>query len=695
MMTTPHPERRFAWATYASFSNNRGSGGWKIGPQQDLGPDEAQLFTSVAPTQIDPLNPVTEFLSTDEIADLPRRFAYFAPNEQHPVGLYLQSVPAGKDATGRPGNVFTVCAVDRRPESPMGEAGWPVCRYQSPDFPTPFRSPAVNSVTLDVVSEPKINQDDQINAAWSLVNGMLGDERTALYALQIALEDPGKLPVIISHSPWDAVLWMTALSTTMPPGFARKHLSFSNFERAHRLDVDEWLGRGPAVVAVPFEDQESLRDPRLEVIHPQDIQNPPEKHTLWTALTEAIFEVKEDTLALIEELQAVEAFEDFQVRVTPTGERVTFGEALLQCLQKVCDSDGIDFADDLQAKLDAIPAELRTSVAKAGPTGEFDALSEQPGFPESPTEFTAPTSNNVGANTWIAWGHTSGHTESASREARLTPVDEPHIGQTRSDNAAERQTLSSLIKPKVREPQDPNVDNGMDPSLGTKTEGSPQGFSEPRSDRGEVTETEFVERWRQICSGYHAEGSRSITATLDLLMARDGEAGIADCRFISRQQRLPFGKEEIKRLFNNFFAIALLIESRQLPMTSGGSHLSKLVSEMIPAIGQLWSECMPVGDDQPSRKAVRNRVGRLAESLYQHFIDGGANNPAQAETIVAHLGGFIAACDAKAPGDPYSPTQFFVLEHELRECHRVRQQDIREGRQLIREHRTQHPQQAH
>ncbi|KGM18860.1 hypothetical protein MA47_04375 [Corynebacterium auriscanis] len=380
-MTTPHPERRFAWATYASFSNNRGSGGWKIGPQQDLGPDEAQLFTSVAPTQIDPLNPVTEFLSTDEIADLPRRFAYFAPNEQHPVGLYLQSVPAGKDATGRPGNVFTVCAVDRRPESPMGEAGWPVCRYQSPDFPTPFRSPAVNSVTLDVVSEPKINQDDQINAAWSLVNGMLGDERTALYALQIALEDPGKLPVIISHSPWDAVLWMTALSTTMPPGFARKHLSFSNFERAHRLDVDEWLGRGPAVVAVPFEDQESLRDPRLEVIHPQDIQNPPEKHTLWTALTEAIFEVKEDTLALIEELQAVEAFEDFQVRVTPTGERVTFGEALLQCLQKVCDSDGIDFADDLQAKLDAIPAELRTSVAKAGPTGEFDALSEQLGSP--------------------------------------------------------------------------------------------------------------------------------------------------------------------------------------------------------------------------------------------------------------------------------------------------------------------------
>lgn len=45
------------------------------------------------------------------------------------------------------------------------------------------------------------------------------------------------------------------------PGLARQQLSFSVFERAQRLDVDAWLQRGPAVVAVPFEDKDALRDP--------------------------------------------------------------------------------------------------------------------------------------------------------------------------------------------------------------------------------------------------------------------------------------------------------------------------------------------------------------------------------------------------------------------------------------------------
>lgn len=716
-MTTLHPERRFAWATYASFSNNRGSGGWKIGSQQDLGTDEAQLFTSVAPTQIDTLNPVTEFLSTDEIADLPRRFVYFAPNEQHSFGVYLQSVPAGKDATGRPGNVFTVCAVDRRPDSPMGEAGWPVCRYQSPDFPTPFRSSAVNSVTLDVVSEPKINQDDQINASWSLVNGMLGDARPALYAIQVALEDPGKLPVIISHSPWDAVLWMTALSTTMPPCFARNHLSFSNFERAHRLDVDEWLDRGPAVVAVPFEDQGLLKDPRLVVIHPQDVENPPEQQTLWTALTEAVFDVKEDTISLIEELQAAEAFDDFQVQAMPTGERATFGEALLQSLRKVCESDDKDLANDLRAKLDALPEDLCSSTATAGANTEHDtdyfeatqtkgnsfattsgeaeavqAVSDRAGvcdstfghakFSVSPIQPTAPENENEHADAWKEWGQTSGHGITVLSNADLTLADEFQSGRIRNENEATRQTPSSSTKPMSSEARDSSVDNRSNPSLSKKAYGDSQEILRSAFSRGEVTEADFAERWRQICSGYHAEGDRSIEVAFNLLMAQRGEVGIADCKFICSQEELPFGKEEIKRLFNNFFTIALLIESQRLPVPLDGSELSSLVNEMILAIGQLWSACMPVRENLPSRKAVRNRVGRLADPLYQHFIDGGDNDPAQAEVLIGHLGGFIASCDAQAPGDPYTPTHFFILEHELRECHRVRQQVIRESRQL-------------
>src|SRR5699024_514159 len=146
-------------------SNNRGSGGWQVGAGSELSPSEKDLFTSLAPTQLEPITPVTEFLSTEEIRDLPRRFVYLAPQQKRQVGLYVQSVPAGKDATGRPGSVFSVGVVDCAPEAPLEQAGWPIFRYQSPDFPTPLRSQAADSVAVAGGAEPRTHEHDQLSPA--------------------------------------------------------------------------------------------------------------------------------------------------------------------------------------------------------------------------------------------------------------------------------------------------------------------------------------------------------------------------------------------------------------------------------------------------------------------------------------------------------------------------------------------------
>lgn len=275
-------EQRFAWATYASFSNERGSGGWKVGASLGLKPEEEQAFVSLAPTQLDTLEVVDEFMSSKGIEALPHRFAYLPGEAANGSAIYVQSVPAGKDSTGRPGNVFSVGTIDRNTAQPLS-GGNPIERYDSPDFPTPFRSSQVNAVKLDpALNEPRPNPSGMVDNAWMIVGRV---QRHVLYALQDSIAKRETLTVLVTDKLKSGHLLLTALSSTLPPQVCREVLSFSTYERAQSLSVDKWLSVPAAVVMVPKADEALLKDPRISIIDPKTVPSDYAPGSLWSQIT--------------------------------------------------------------------------------------------------------------------------------------------------------------------------------------------------------------------------------------------------------------------------------------------------------------------------------------------------------------------------------------------------------------------------
>lgn len=295
--------QRFAHMSYASFSNaHGGGGGWGIGRVTgDPTSEEKKLFQSHVPTVLRTLEPVDEFLPEDKILSLPRRFVY------RPIdgcGLYIQAVPAGKDATGRPGNIFSHGVIDRHPAEPT-LAQFPASAFRSPDFLTPFYAKDVNAAEFPA-DAADLHPGPHLDApsAWYTVHHLLGNRAGVIYTLQEALEAEDVLPVLALENVNDAGFWLTALSSTMAPSLARQALQFSTFERAQTLVIEEWLS-GPAVVCVPAVDADALKDPRLQVIRPAEVTEA-RPRTLWSRLTAEIFDPDADIAEVCRAIAAVD-----------------------------------------------------------------------------------------------------------------------------------------------------------------------------------------------------------------------------------------------------------------------------------------------------------------------------------------------------------------------------------------------------
>ena len=289
--------RRFVHATYASFANRRsGGGGWRIGDSVGGSPLELEAIQKAAPTVLKVTNPVDEFISTQSIEQLPRRLEYKTLNiGGEKCGLYTQAVPAGKDATGRPNNIFTHAVIDRNPKLPT-QTAYPIRALRSPTFLTPFRAVEVNQTALPADSDDiELGPFSDIRAAWTTVFELLGSDRSeVVYRLQDALmsqissSTPSRLPVILAPDDNVATRFLVAMCTTMPSVVARTSLRFSTFERASTLKVDSWLSGGPSFVVVPNEDEGELKDSRLEVIHLDGGDDGYKPQTLWSRLTQAL-----------------------------------------------------------------------------------------------------------------------------------------------------------------------------------------------------------------------------------------------------------------------------------------------------------------------------------------------------------------------------------------------------------------------
>lgn len=292
------PRRRWSHVTYASFRNQAGGGGWNIGPSVNTDLSDEQVVAEHAPTSMVPTQSFDDFIGAAEIAELPRRFEYLPLQDR---GLFLQSVPAGKDATGRPGNVFTHAFIDHDLSRPLA-ATYPINLYRSEDLLTPFRIASVNAVTLSQdLQEPRPGPLTDLAVAWMMVTTMLGDRTGALYRLQDALSEGTTTPVLMVKNANEAVYWLQALSSTLSPDEARRLLRFTTFERAAALPAP-LPGQGHPVVVVPATDKDALK--RLDGITVIDPADPQTRETPpgspWSELTRGVFTVGLSPLQVVE-----------------------------------------------------------------------------------------------------------------------------------------------------------------------------------------------------------------------------------------------------------------------------------------------------------------------------------------------------------------------------------------------------------
>lgn len=299
-MTTP--QRRWSHVTFASFRNRAGGGGWHTGPSVGADQVDEQLVAEYAPTSLVPTRPIDDFISAAEITELPRRFEYLPLADK---GLFMQSVPAGKDATGRPGNVFTHAFIDHDLAQPL-EAVYPVNFYRSPDLLTPFRIASVSEVELSPdLQEPRRGPLADLSVAWTMVTTMLGDRSGALYRLQDVLSEGKTTPVLTVKNANEAVYWLQVLSSTLSPGEARRHLRFSTFERSAAL-LTKLPGQAYPVLVAPLADKADLaRREGISLIDPGDPETrEAQPGSTWSELTKGVFTEGPAPLKVVELLMA-------------------------------------------------------------------------------------------------------------------------------------------------------------------------------------------------------------------------------------------------------------------------------------------------------------------------------------------------------------------------------------------------------
>lgn len=295
--TTP----RWTHVTYASFRNASGQGGWSAGPSISASEKDRQRVAEFAPTSLLPIQSFDDFIGSAEIAALPRRFEYRVIPEG---ALLMQSVPSGKDATGRPGNVFTHAVIDRDLNAPL-QAQYPISFFGSPDLRTPFRAAAVNAVELPTdLGEPRPGPMADLMAAWMMVDDMYGNRRGALYRLQDVLQEGRELPVLLLQNPKEAAYWLQALSATLTPAEARRLLHFSTFERAATLPAPEVINGVLPVLVVPREDREQLTGRSgiclVDPADPDTYAAPPQSS--WSQLTAGLLQGTVDPSDFVSQL---------------------------------------------------------------------------------------------------------------------------------------------------------------------------------------------------------------------------------------------------------------------------------------------------------------------------------------------------------------------------------------------------------
>jgi hypothetical protein len=200
---------RFGQLTYTSFDRpgTAAAGGWQVKDiTGDLDVDEKERLRAGIVTRFDAVPPIPRFPNAEQLRNRPRRLMY-APWAGR-TGMYWHTVPAGADASGRPGNVFAHCLIDRV----GGEAtdGRPIERWGSSGWLVPYGADEVAAATLGATEpEPSdlVSRDAILDFLLDPDTWRVGVFSVLLDAVARALE--GGPPVVLGcRDPHRAALWI-------------------------------------------------------------------------------------------------------------------------------------------------------------------------------------------------------------------------------------------------------------------------------------------------------------------------------------------------------------------------------------------------------------------------------------------------------------------------------------------------------
>ncbi len=248
---------RFGQLTYSSFDDGTGiGGGWQVKEATGgLTEPETELLRFWVHTTFELVVPLPAFPTPEEVQAFPRRLMYAHLEDGR--GGYWHTAPAGADGSGRPGNVFAHCLLDRDPAA-VTPARRPIDLWRSPAWLTPYGPADVAAATLDPGVLP--GESDRVNRN-SVVDFLCDQEVWRLGVLSVLLDavesavNGGKPVVLGTESVDSAALWIGTLSHLMSPGAARG-FSWSTFDRAS--DVSGSVGRGLHLIAIPATDLPAL-----------------------------------------------------------------------------------------------------------------------------------------------------------------------------------------------------------------------------------------------------------------------------------------------------------------------------------------------------------------------------------------------------------------------------------------------------
>ncbi|MBV6757793.1 GAP1-N2 domain-containing protein [Rhodococcus opacus] len=246
---TPGPPR-FGQLTYTSFDapdRGRAGGGWQVKDVSDgVSAAEQEFMRAGVATRFDSPQALPQFPTPADIAARPRRLVY-APIETG--GCYWHTVPAGADASGRPGNVFAHVVVDRAPDTSVR----PIERWGSPDWLAPYGADAVAVAELPGSAPAPAGMIDRAAILDFLLDP--GTWRVGVLGLLLDAVDQamhgGPGVVLGCADAENAARWIGAVSHFMSPGAAQT-FGWSTFDRSST--VVDTLSRGVHLACVPARD---------------------------------------------------------------------------------------------------------------------------------------------------------------------------------------------------------------------------------------------------------------------------------------------------------------------------------------------------------------------------------------------------------------------------------------------------------